>query len=227
MAPPTAEEARRLFAMAHHPELAARRRAQAAAYDPQRAWVGAGGYRLSDALWDAKAWTRDQIDQTLRHAIATGEDALVTAKKLEQFLDPAYAPIRTSKGRLVRGQNRALVTEAPGRGGSGSFPARRLARTEITRAHGLGTIEAAKATPFATGVKWTLSGRHPKADPCDQNASHDQGLGPGVYPADDVPRYPEHPMCLCTLSIAVEQDVNKVVDALRAEFGLGPPITED
>jgi len=223
---PTAEEIRRLFALFGDPAFAAERQARAAGFDPARQWTRAGGYRLSDALWQQKRWVRDQIDQVLRQAIATGEDALVTARKLEQFLDPAYAPIRTTKGRLVRNQRRAIVKEAPGRGGSGSYPARRLARTEITRAHGMGTIAAATRTPFATGVRWSLSGRHPKADPCDRNASHDEGLGRGVYPTGEVPRYPQHPMCLCVLSVALEEDLTKVVNALRAEFGLGPPIEE-
>jgi len=223
---PTAEEIRRLVAMFADPAFAAERAARAAGFDPARQWVGAGGYRLSDALWQQKRWVRDQIDRVLRQAIATGEDALKVAQKLEQFLDPRFSPVRTVNGRLVRNQSRGIVTSAPGRSGSGSWPARRLARTEITRAHGLGTIEAATSTPFAKGVKWTLSARHPKPDECDANASRDVGLGPGVYPAGDVPRYPSHPQDLCTLSVALEDDVTKVVNALRAEFGLGPPIEE-
>jgi hypothetical protein len=219
---PTPEEIRDLFAMARDPVFAAERARRAAAFDPNRRWVSDDGYRLSDRLWQAKRDTRRQIDALLKQAIATGEDALLTAKKLEQYLDPAYAPIRTRNGRLVRGQNRAIVTTAPGRGGSGSFPARRLARTEITRAHGAGTIAAATATPFATGVRWSLSGRHPKADICDANANHDEGLGRGVWPTGNVPPYPEHPQDLCTLSVALNEDVDAVVDELRREFGLEP-----
>lgn len=219
---PTTDEIRDLFAMARDPAFAIERARRAAAFDPNRRWVSEDGYRLSDRLWQAKKWTRDQIDQCLKDAIAKGEDALITAKKLEQFLDPAYAPIRTTKGRMVRNQRRAVVTSAPYRGGSGSFPARRLARTEITRAHGAGTIATAQTTPFATGVRWSLSGRHPKADVCDANANHDEGLGRGVWPTGNVPPYPEHPQDLCTLSVALNEDVDAVVDQLRQEFGLGP-----
>jgi hypothetical protein len=104
----------------------------------------------------------------------------------------------------------------------GSFSARRLARTEITRAHGVATIEVAKRTPFALGVKWSLSGRHPKSDPCDENARRDEyRLGPGIYPPEKVPQYPSHAMCLCTLSTATESDVDSVVQSLREQYGLG------
>lgn len=217
---PTDEEVRTLFEMARHPLIAAERVARADGFDPERRWVAEDGYRLSDRLWQQRRWLRGQIDAVLKQAIATGEDALITARKLEEFLSPEFAPIRTVNGRLVRNQRKALVTEAPGRGGSGSMPARRLARTEITRAHGQGTIATARRSPFARGVKWNLSGRHPKADECDANASSDVGLGPGVYPADEVPRYPSHPQDLCTLSVAVEEDSAKVVDELRRAFAL-------
>lgn len=217
---PTDDEIRDLFAMATNPVIAAERVARADGFDPERRWVDEDGYRVSDRVWKARQWDRQQIDAVLKQAIATGEDALVTAKKLEQFLDPRYAPIRTDKGRLVRNQNKAIVTTSPGRGGSGSFPARRLARTEVSRAHAAGTLAAAQKSPFAKGVKWNLSGRHPKSDPCDQNASRDVGLGPGVTPTDDAVIPPQHPQCLCYTTVAVEEDTNAVVDAIRRQFGL-------
>ena len=153
---PTEDEIRDPFAMANNPAIAAERVAGADGFDPTRSWVDGSPKRLSDRLWLARQWDRDQIDALLKHAIATGEDGLVTAKKLEQFLDPAFAPLA---GRPADrpGQNKAIVTEAPGRGGSGSFPARRLARTEITRAHGAGTIAAAEKSPFVVGVRWACS----------------------------------------------------------------------
>jgi hypothetical protein len=177
------------------PALLAELERRAEAFDPTRQWVGQGGYRLSDAVWRGGQAVRQQIDAVLVEAIRTGEDALVTADKLEQFLDPAYAPRRNTDGRLVRGQRRGLVTRSPGRGGAGSFSARRLARTEISRAHAQATEDSAALDPFIEGLRWVLSGRHPKGDPCDDNADRDVGLGEGVYPLDALPRMPQHPMC--------------------------------
>jgi hypothetical protein len=220
MTAPTKEEIKELWAVHTGPEATAERERRANAFDDTRSWVDPNGYRLSDRVWRQRAEIRSQIDAVLREAIRTGEDALLTAKKLEQYLDPKYAPVRTEKGRLKRNQARSIVTTAPGRGGSGSFPARRLARTEITRAHGQATIWTAERTPFAKGVKWNLSGRHPKADECDRNASQDSGLGRGVYKTSEVPRYPSHPQDLCSLSVSVEEDTDKIVKQLREQYGL-------
>jgi hypothetical protein len=189
-------------------------------FDDTRSWVDPGGYRLSDRLWRARQAVRTQIDDVLRHAIANGTDALDVARQLEQFLDPSYAPVRNALGRLIRGQRKAVVTQAPGRGGMGSFPARRLARTEITRAHGQATMMTAARTPFAEGVKWNLSGAHPRSDPCDENARRNAyKLGDGVYPPDGVPQYTNHPQCLCYLTTEVTDDIDSVVDDLRKQYG--------
>jgi len=221
VAAPTAKDIAELWDVHTSPEAKAARQFRADIFDPTRDWVEPGkGYRLSDRLWQGSQDVRRQIDELLREAIRTGEDALLTAKKLEQFLSPDFSPIRTVKGRLVRNQNRSIVTSSPARGGMGSFPARRLARTEISRVHGAATIYAAEHTPFAKGVKWTLSGRHPKADICNQHAERNSGLGPGVYALKDVPRYPEHPQDLCHLSVVTEENVDAIVKSLREQYGL-------
>lgn len=220
MAKPTKAQVKELFDVHFSPTVVSERLQRSYGFDDTRRWIDENGHRLSDRVWQQRLLVRDQIDQVLRLAIASGEDALLTAKKLEQFFDPAFAPIRTERGRLVRNQRRAIVTEAPGRGGSGSFAARRLARTEITRAHGAATIWAAQRTPFAVGVKWSLSGRHPKSDECDINASRDNGLGRGVYLPKEAPRYPAHPMCLCTLSIETVKDDKAIIEELRRKYTL-------
>jgi len=218
---PTEEEIRQLFAV-HNSEFAASERLlRSYGLDVSRQWVGDGGYRLSDSVWRAQKQTRSQIDAVLRQAIADGTDALEVARILEDHLNPALAPVRNVRGRLVRNQPRGVVTRAPGRAGMASFPARRLARTEITRAHAQGTAFAAARTPFAKGLRWNLSGNHPKADECNQRAERDEGLGKGVYEINDFPRMPAHPMCRCFSTIETEGDVDAVVEGLRAKYGLG------
>lgn len=220
--PPTPEQIQQLFDLHNSPERRQENLWRSYGFDPARNWAGEGGYRLSDNLWIARQDVRRQIDDLIRQAIANGTDALELADMVEQFLNPQYSPVRNALGRLIRNQRRGIVTRTPGRGGMGSFAARRLARTEVTRAHGQATIEAAKRTPFAKGVKWSTSTSHPKPDPCDENASRNAyNLGPGVYPPDKVPRYPEHPQCLCVLSTAVTDDVDSVVESLREQYSLG------
>jgi hypothetical protein len=220
---PTKRQIRQLFRVHTSQQAQSERLLRSYGLDDTRTWVDPNGRRLSDRIWNAREQTRTQIDRVLRESLAKGEDALVTAAKLEQYLDPDLAPVRNLFGRLVRtAQNvkRSIVTAAPGRGGMGSYPARRLARTEISRAHAAATQFAAFRTPFAKGMKYNTSASHPKADECDDHASRDVGLGPGVYPVADFPRMPAHPQCLCFATIETVEDVDQVVRSLKTEYGL-------
>jgi len=58
---------------------------------------------------------------------------------------------------------------------------------------------------------------------CDRYASHDEGLGRGVYPVRDVPSYPQHPHERCTLAPSPVADPREVVAALRSAFRLDEP----
>ena len=148
-----------------------------AAWDAED-WVDPAGRRLSDRVWLSAELVERAVENYLRDAARRGVAAEELSKGLGEFLrDPS----------------------------GGMYPARRLARTELTRAFGQGTIEAAKRNPYIRGVRWRVSGRHPKADPCDVNARGGP-RGDGVYPPGRVPPYPNHPMCKCTLSPVVDED---------------------
>jgi len=217
--------------VANSDEVRSERLARSYGLDDTRSWVDPNGRRLSDRVWLARKETRRHVDDTLRRAIAEGTDALKVADSLEVYLRPELRPLRNAAGELVPGQAKRIVTQSPNvrrvlgslRPFAGSFPARRLARTEITRAHGAATIWAAERNPFTRGVTWLLSGNHPEPDVCDQHAGHDSGLGRGVYAPNAVPRYPNHPQDRCTLAPAVVEDADAVVDQLRRDFGLGEP----
>jgi hypothetical protein len=184
-------------------------------FDPNRRWVDPDGYRLSDRIWKGGREVRREIDRILQDGIRNGTSAVDLADNLQRFLNPDAAPITYHKdGRIVRRN----TTKTP-YGKSGSSFARALARTEISRAHGMAVIESAKVTPGVRGVQWRLSGSHPEPDACDDNASRDRyGLGAGVYPPDKVPRYPNHPNDICALLPAVASRAD-VLDDLVKEYG--------
>jgi hypothetical protein len=149
-------------------------------YDALHLFVGTDGYRLSDRVWRADQLTRNAIDELLSYEIRNGTSAADLAKRLEQFVRPERAGIRT---------------KAP-YGRWASYDAMRLARTEITAAAGRGEMAAAAANPFVEGEQWTLSGSHPDGIDCncEDNADADpDGLGPGVYAQGNLPDYPDHP----------------------------------
>jgi hypothetical protein len=91
--------------------------------------------------------------------------------------------------------------------GGASYAAMRLARTEINNAHHHTAMRLTQDKPWVTGYKWNLSSSHPKPDPCDRLAHHDEGLGEGVFAKTNQPDRP-HPQCLCYVThMYVDDDV--------------------
>ena len=167
------------------------------------------GYRLSDRIWRADAKTRNMIDQLLAHEIRNGTSAVRIAQQLEGYLRKERKGVRTKKpyGRW------------------GSYDARRLARTEVTAAAGRAVIASSQANPFVELVQWDLSNaaREDWDCNCEANSSRDVGYGPGVYPVEEVPDYPDHPHCMCTLLpvVVAEPVVEEGRTAVRQYEGMG------
>jgi hypothetical protein len=166
-------------------------------------------------VWKGGRQVRREIDRILVEGIRNGESAVDVAKKLERYLNPDKAPLSYRKdGKIVRKN----TTRTP-YGKAGSTYARSLARTEITHAHGMAVIESMKVLPGGGAVKWRLSNQHPKPDTCDTNATQDRyGLGPGVYPPSNVPRYPDHPQDICALLPEVPSRAD-LLDAMVERYG--------
>lgn len=182
-------------------------------YDPLHLWVDPNGYRLSDRIWRAGVDTRTRIDAILAEGIRSGESAISLSKKLERFLLPGRAALRTQKPYGTDASYRGMV----------------LGRTEITRAHGQTTLIAARLNPYVTGLDWALSASHPKMDICDSLATIGMGGGRikepyGLY---DAINFPPHPQCLCSIYSAVTSTPAQVTAELRAmmEAGDEPPVT--
>lgn len=172
-----------------------------AKYEPPHTWVDPNGYRLSDRIWNTSAHARQQLDLYLETAIREGKGAREMSRELERFLRPDRQNLRTNKPY----------------GTSASYDGMRLARSEITRAHGEAQKAAGAMNPFIAGIKWNLSASHPKPDQCDFNANGGPN-GDGVYPLDAVPRYPDHPHDLCYLTNALVGDPDAVIDELVADI---------
>lgn len=174
-----------------------------AAYEAPHTWVDPNGYRLSDRIWNVAATERRRLDIYLDTAIREGRGALQMSRELEQFLIPGQS---------------LPETNAP-YGTTASFDAMRLARTEITRAHGRATEASAAMNPFVTGLKWNLSARHPRVDICDEYARGGPN-GDGTYTLGETPAYPAHPQCICFLTnvLASVAASASLIDELRADI---------
>ena len=167
-------------------------------YDPFHRFVDPGGYRLSDRIWRSGLGERRAIDRFMEYHISRGTSAVEMARTLEVFLTKPAGKVVTPKPY----------------GTSGSYSARRLARTEITAAAGRATIAMSEANPMVGGVRWILSRSHREIDECDFNARGGPN-GDGVYAPSDVPRYPNHPHELCTLSPQAANNIDDVVKSIR------------
>lgn len=176
-------------------------------YDPFHRFVyeksTGENYVLSDAIWDTSTLTRETIDKLLAYYIADGSAAVDIAEVLENFLTEGERDVTTPKPY----------------GTLGNYSARRLARTEITAAAGRAYVNAALVNPWIESTEWRLSGSHPRIDICDDLA--------GTYPTGELPPYPPHPHCLCSLvpvmvqnPMAVTAMLRADIDAAQQQFGL-------
>lgn len=139
-----------------------------------------------------------------------------------------YRNADLAAGRIDRIVNRGIATQKsareiaadvrglirPDTRGGVSYAAMRLGRTELNNAFHATTVRSNADAPFIEGMKWTLSGSHPRPDECDSLASRGSGLGPGVYRPTDVPPKP-HPQCLC-FTVSISTSNRRFRDGLRS-----------
>jgi hypothetical protein len=158
------------------------------------------GLYLSDRIWRAGDNLRRAMRDIVQEAVATGQDAVETARLLQKYV--------RSDARTLARQYPEMMRRMEGRvPGNICYEALRLARTETTAAFGEGTVAAARVSPSYKGMKWVLSKAHPLRDICDDLAAVD------VYPPGDEPPYPAHPNCLCHL-IPVHEEPEDFVKRL-------------
>lgn len=189
-----------------------------AEYDPAHTWVDPNGYRLSDRIWQTEVTTRMKMDALLADAIRSGMGADELANKLERFLNPDRAKIRTKKPY----------------GSDASYYAMMLARTEIARAANNASFIAGYLNPYCGGLDVA---RSPQGDPtcpvCPTHATITIGGArsrpPYSYETASIPPY--HPNDMCRVQNNVRDDPATVTAQLRGILqqadrgGLEPPFT--
>lgn len=147
-------------------------------------------FPLAQRIYRTQVWMEGRIQTKINSALARGLSAREFAAEARDWFDP-----RTPGG--VR------------------YASMRLARTEINNAFHATSVNQAADKPWVTGMKWHLSGSHPKADVCDEMAKEDHAnLGVGIYRKEDVPRKP-HPHCFCFVTPELT-DEDEFLDTLVA-----------
>jgi ADP-ribosyltransferase exoenzyme len=131
---------------------------------------GASYNSLSQRVYTATSGLNGPISTLVNNALAAGLSAREFANAAKDFINP-----------LTPGGVR--------------YASYRLARTEINNAAHAVAVDAVQDKPWVSGMKWHLSGSHPRVDICNSLASG----GPkndGVYAKTSVPSKP-HPQCFC------------------------------
>lgn len=163
---------------------------------------------------DIAKWVRD-IEKQARKVIADGDTELmnefkgiVSSAKDEILdgleyndlskLDKAYFKVFKAAEKLNgAGLDIAVENALEKKALSNAF---RIAHTEIRRAYTTGVYTRGLQDEDVDAFQIELSAAGNNCDECVELAEMDNGAGPGVFPADEVPIIPQHPHCRCELS---------------------------
>lgn len=165
------------------------------------------GLKLSERIWKHAKDLSRQLQKQILLSVQTGMSARRLADQIlqtaeQQIAIPKYLQKQMASAdpeRIARQIEKYIRKKQ-------RYNAMRVARTEIQRMWRADYVQLAKQLPFVKGIKWNLSASHPKVDICDEYATADVGLGPGVYPPEAVPNmgHPAHPNCICYLTAVLE-----------------------
>lgn len=167
------------------------------------------GRGLSSRIWSVAGDFGNSVDYMIKKALVEKKSAYSLAKDLEQLVnDPAKRPF--TWGTVYPNMRNKKI----------DFNAQRLARTSITHAHRESQYESAQRNPFVEAIHWQLSSehyyrqvKHFGEDICDEYARHDEGLGTGNFPKDQVPL--GHPQCLCHTYGVIVKSLDQVANELH------------
>lgn len=202
----------------------------------QAARVLYDGYNSGQRVIDAAKLPQymQNVEQAARHVLTGGDlrefqrdmrkaqravDRLAKGGAPNKALKSAYQQmLNAAESGSQKHLERAIRTAVEERS---RYHAERIARTEAARAYFDGFLARNANDDDVIGYRWTIGGRHPKTDICDDYAAADNfHMGAGVYPKDKVPGYPAHPHCLCHLSEVYADEVpgyRRAEKAVKAE----------
>jgi hypothetical protein len=178
-------------------------------------------FRLSQRIWNLDQEGLDGLRRIINEAIATGDSAWNTAKKLEAHLGmgqecPRWTSTRLyklTKTDIAQGDTTGLIRGNPCASKGVAYNALRLARNETQIAHAMATDTILARLPWVQAEKVNLSPAHPPIE-CDCEAVANGGeKNDGVYPRGTI-SLPRHVQCLC-FKTAVTMPPDDFVNKLR------------
>jgi len=164
--------------------------------------TGIDGIKLSDRIWDINRVALADIKKKIALGLVDGMYPAEIANQIRGFLILPDVDMRTKYWKQFFKDN------PPGKGvyRSAAKNLDRIHRTEMGRAYRMGTEEYAKNKSWSNGVQWHRVPGCMECVECEDYATHDEGLGEGVYPAGSIPV--SHPNCQCYTT--VHPDIEKL-----------------
>lgn len=159
------------------------------------------GLFLSQRIWNITPTAERGIARIVTQGLARGlhyDDPRI-AEQLNRFLQPVRKGKRVSP-TVKRILDKDLYKSSGGKEGffefrqrPVSFDAARLLRSEYGNAYRESQHRSALLNPACYGEQWLLSTEHPDLGcACEDYATHDEGLGEGVFKVENTPITP-HP----------------------------------
>ncbi len=159
---------------------------------------------LSSRIWNYGEEFEKDIQYVINQAILEKKSAVELAEDLEKYVKEPAKRTTTWGKCYPRLKNKTV-----------EYNAMRLARTSINHAYQTATIQSSQMNPFVVGIKWLSAFAHGRTcQLCIDRATKDQhGLGPGVFPKDDVPL--DHPNGLCAMAPFIQKSTMEVATELH------------
>lgn len=161
------------------------------------------GWNLSSAIWGDSKSRQREINKIIANGIVEKKSIEQIAKELQKYVNP----------------DKVNLINIPGVRGKIDYNALRLARTTVQHAYQKAFVDATISNPFIDAYKWITSGANNVCGLCIERETSDQyGLGPGIFPKDQLPL--DHPNGNCTFDIVVSMSDDEIADAI-ADWYLG------
>lgn len=167
------------------------------------------GQPLSKNVWNITRKNVKDIDRIVARGIALDKDIYDIAKDLERYVNPS-ARKEYKWSRMYPGTDRVV-----------DYNAQRLARTMVSQAYWQSFKHVCDDNPFIVAYRWITADIHGRTcEICKHRAYDDHhGLGPGVYPKDELPV--DHPNGFCDFEAIVPHSLKDMKDQV-SDWYLAP-----
>lgn len=173
------------------------------------------GWSLSKRIWSDNEDTMKTAYQIVAGGMAQNKSIYEIAKDLESYVEPGAK----KPWNLTMKDGRKIYPKQV------DYNAQRLARTLVQHGYQQSFKATTEKNPFIEAYKWNANGSR-VCDLCmERETTNIHGLGPGIYPKDQMPL--DHPNGMCTMEpVVVDNLVDQLADWFNNPDGTYPEIDE-